>query len=404
MNILFLTLGYPDANGTNLYTDLIDEISNNGNKVYVVTSLERRFRRKTTLNKKKDIEVLRVKTGNLQKNNILEKGISTLLIEYQFIRAIKKYFNNIKFDLIMYSTPPITFSRVIKMIKKRDGAKSYLLLKDIFPQNAVDLELIKKKGLIYKYFKWMEKRLYLLSDYIGCMSKKNRSYILEQNKYLNENWVEVCPNSINPKTVQDISYNERLVFRKKEGIPEEAIIIIYGGNIGKPQGIAFLEAIIYSNNNRKDIFFLVIGNGTEYYRLRNFIDKRKLENVRVYPYLPKEEFVNYLRISDIGLILLDKRFTIPNFPSRLLSYMEYSLPVIAATDKNTDLKESILEGQYGMWCESGEVEDFTDILDKLLLNKSLIYGMGERARIYLEKKFTVKIASKIILQHFMLKD
>jgi glycosyltransferase involved in cell wall biosynthesis len=402
LNILFLTLGYPNTKETNLYTDLIDEISNNGNKVYVVTSLERRYRRKTTLNKEKDIEVLRVKTGNIQKTNILEKGISTLLIEYQFIREIKKYFNNIRFDLIMYSTPPITFSRVIKVIKKRDGAKSYLLLKDIFPQNAVDLGVIKKTGILYKYFKWKEKSLYLVSDYIGCMSKKNMSYILEQNKYLNKNWVEVCPNSINPKTVQNLTSKERAIFRKREGIPEDAITIIYGGNLGKPQGIGFLEAVIFSNNNRKDIFFLIIGNGTEYYRLKKFIDKRKIENVRIYPYLPKEEFANYLRIADIGLILLDKRFTIPNFPSRLLSYMEYSLPVIAATDENTDIKEIIVEGQFGMWCESGEVEAFTDIIDKLLLNKSSIYDMGEKARLYLEEKFTVNIASKIILQHFML--
>src|SRR5699024_8531098 len=139
---------------------------------------------------------------NITKTSFLEKGISTLLLEYQYIKAIKKYLYLESFDLILYSTPPITFNSVIKYIKKRDNALSYLLLKDIFPQNEVDLGLFKKHSIINMYFRYKEKQLYRNSDAIGCMSKANVNYIIKNNKIKKEK-IEVNPNS-----VQIIEYKE----------------------------------------------------------------------------------------------------------------------------------------------------------------------------------------------------
>ena len=130
------------------------------------------------------------------------------MIESQFLNAIKKYFADIKFDLILYPTPPITFVKVVEYVKKRDGAKTYLLLKDIFPQNAVDIGMMSKtgvKGLLYKHFRRQEKKLYAISDCIGCMSLANMDYIIKHNPEVESKKVEVCPNSIE---VIDKSVNE----------------------------------------------------------------------------------------------------------------------------------------------------------------------------------------------------
>lgn len=398
MNILFLTLIYPEGErASNLYIDLMKELKSKGNNVYVATSLERKNRRKTFFGIQQGINVLRVKTGNIQKINIIEKGISTLLIEYQFMNSIKKYFNNVKFDIIIYSTPPITFEKVINMVKKRDGAKSYLLLKDIFPQNAVDMRMIKKNGILHKFFLRKEEKLYRISDYIGCMSEKNKEYLLENNKYIDINKVEVCPNSIRPSKVNHLSYEERMKLREKLGIPSEAVIFIYGGNLGKPQGINFLIDIINYNKERTDIYFLIIGAGTEYSKLEEFISRENPKNTKLYSFLSKQEYDDYLKIADVGLILLDSRFTIPNFPSRLLGYMDYSLPVIAATDVNTDIGKVIVDGKFGYWCESGSLNDFNNIIDILLKDKELIKAMRINSRKYLEENYTAEKSAEIII-------
>lgn len=171
MNILFLTLlDFDSINQKNIYTDLLREFIKNGHEVYAISPVERRTKRKTQLLAGEHNQILRLKIGNTQKTNIIEKGISTISIESLFIAGIKKYFSDVKFDLVIYSTPPITFCNAIEFVKRRDGAKTYLLLKDIFPQNAVDLGMMRKsgiKGLIYKVFRNKEKKLYRISDYIG---------------------------------------------------------------------------------------------------------------------------------------------------------------------------------------------------------------------------------------------
>ena len=148
MNILFLTTGkYTGIESHALYPDLLREFRRHGHTVYSVSSYEKRTGKQTELIEENGAYSLHVKIGNITKCGMVEKGISTLLIEGQYLRAIKKYLSDVKFDLVMYSTPPITLVKVIEFIKKRDGAKSYLLLKDIFPQNAVDIGIMKKTGL-----------------------------------------------------------------------------------------------------------------------------------------------------------------------------------------------------------------------------------------------------------------
>lgn len=133
MNILFLTISRINSLKTRgIYADLMNELRDRGHKIYIASPTERRFGEPTHLIEEDGVEILKIKTLNVQKTNVIEKGIGTLLLEGQFDRAIRKQWANVKFDLVLYSTPPITFNKVIRAIKKRCGARSYLMLKDIF--------------------------------------------------------------------------------------------------------------------------------------------------------------------------------------------------------------------------------------------------------------------------------
>ena len=156
MNILFLSLSFSTSKHKSFYEDLLCEFQKRGNKVYVACANERSSEEQDGLYAKDGMTILRIRIGNITGNiGIIEKGISTMTIDSLFLKAIRKVYYDVKFDLIIYPTPPITLVNTITKIKKRTGAKTYLLLKDIFPQNAVDLALMQKngiKGLIYKYF------------------------------------------------------------------------------------------------------------------------------------------------------------------------------------------------------------------------------------------------------------
>lgn len=398
MKILFLSIGnLKNLDEKSLYPDLIREFKNNGHEMYVVCSNERRNGQKTKLVIESGINVLRVKTGNITKVNIIEKGISTLLIESQFKNAIKKYLRGVRFDLIIYSTPPITFAGVISYIKKRDNAKTYLLLKDIFPQNAVDIGMMSKTGvksIIYKMFRKKEEKLYKISDYIGCMSQANVDYVLKHNPYINPDIVHVNPNSIEVREIERDSDKKKEIYNKYN-IPQTATTFIYGGNLGKPQGIPFFIECLKANADKPDRFFVICGTGTEYHKLQAFIDEYKPQNVLLINGLPKAEYEEFVKAFDVGLIFLDHRFTIPNFPSRLLSYMQSKMPVLACTDPNTDIGKIVTENGFGWWCESNSVSTFTKKVETAI--SADIETLGTNGFEYYRKNFTSKISYEIIM-------
>lgn len=400
MNILFLTLSdFDSVKERNIYTDLLRCFSGKGHNVYAISPSEKRKAQHTEVLVDQNAQILKVKIGNITKCGMIEKGISTLKIEDQYIRAIKKYYSDVRFDLILYSTPPITFGKVIEFIKKRDHARSYLLLKDIFPQNAVDLGMFSPKGPIHAFFKRKEKKLYEQSDYIGCMSQANVDYLLKHNPWIDPKKVEICPNSIEPVTIQKKDTMIRKI-REKYGIPMDKTIFIYGGNLGKPQGMEHIIACLKACANHPKAHFVIAGSGTEYAKLRGFLDQTPLSNVQLLYQLPKEDYELLANTCDVGLIFLDHRFTIPNFPSRLLSYMQAAMPVLACTDVHTDIGQIIEAGSFGYWCESREPEKFKEKIDQLCVGKEKLYEMGKNARAYLEAHYTASQAYEIIIKHF----
>ncbi len=399
MNVLFLTTGrMGNVEDHGLYPDLMRQFRDKGHNVYHVSTYERRTNKKTAYVEENGTYALRVRIGNLTKCNVIEKGLSTILIESQFKAAIQKYLSNVKFDLVLYSTPPITLVNVIRHIKKRDGAKSYLLLKDIFPQNAVDLGMMAKSGLkapIYWYFRRKEKRLYAISDRIGCMSQTNVDYVLKHNPEIDPGKVEICPNSVEVRDMR-VSAQVREELRTKYEIPLDKKVFVYGGNLGKPQGIPFITECLAERMNDPDAYFLIVGDGTEYKKLETFFDREKPDNMKLLKRLPKEDYDRLAAACDVGLIFLDHRFTIPNFPSRLLSCLQAGLPVLCCTDPNTDIGKVCVEGGFGWSCESNDVKAFSDTVDAAL--QANLAAMGNAGFSYLREHYTVQGAYEIIMK------
>lgn len=401
MNVIYISIStLPHMSKHSISVDLLREFVRGGHSVYVLASLEKKYNKETTLSEEAGCHVLRVKIGNNKKANLIEKGITNLRLPNQYIHALKTYWADVKFDLILYPTPPVTHFNTVSFLKKRDGANTYLLLKDIFPQNAVDVGVMANsgpKGLLYRYFRKVEKKLYAVSDYIGCMSQANVDYVLEHNPELEPTKVEICPNCVEVID-RSVDAQTRKSIREKYGIPLDKKVFIYGGNLGKPQGISFLIDCLRSQKDKTDCYFLTVGDGTEYRKLEAFMDQEKPANARLMKRLPKEDYDAMVGACDVGLIFLDHRFTIPNFPSRSLAYMQARIPVLAVTDPNTDIGKVIVDGGFGWWCESNNVNEVGRVIDAII--KEDLNKMGNNGFEYLMNNYTVEKQYHIIMEHF----
>jgi glycosyltransferase involved in cell wall biosynthesis len=398
MNILFLTLAY-SLERNNLYTDLMDEFVKQGHSVFVCNPNERKSFGKTFCTNRNGVQVFSIPTGKITKTNFIQKGINTVLLEHRYCKSISQMdIPNI--DVVIYSTPPITFLKVVKKVSKKFSSIKYLLLKDIFPQNALDLNIIKTKGLLYTYFRNVEKKLYQISDIIGCMSPANKKYLIEHNPEIDERKICLAYNCINPHDFVQKAHPDELL--STYSIPSNTVRFIYGGNLGKPQGISFLIECIDKFKFDSEIFFVIIGSGTEFTGLKKYLDTNAIKNVQLMKSLPKEKYQEILSCMDVGMIFLDHRFTIPNFPSRVLDYMDVGLPILACTDVACDVKQEICDTGAGFWCESKDVESFGKIVNTIKADKTVLSNMGLKSRELLIEKYNVRLVAQNMIEQVVL--
>lgn len=398
MNILFLTMNvFTDVDMHNIYSDLMLELIARGHRPFIVTPRQKSTGEKTARTDYPTYTLLTVQIGNTAGVSLIEKGISTVTLSGRYYRAVRKYLGNEKFDLILYSTPPITLAEPVRKLKKLFGCPTYLMLKDIFPQNAVDLGMFPKSSPIYRYFRAQEKKLYRVSDRIGCMSPANVEYLLANNPGIPAENVEICPNGIIPHESVDRSAARKALHQKFD-IPEDTVVYLFGGNLGRPQGLPALVKCLRALKGREDCFFLICGSGTDALIIDDFTAQEQPENVRRCPLMPKEEYDEVAAGCDVGVIFLDPRFTVPNFPSRALSYMENRMPLLVCTDAATDIGTIAEANDFGVACSSADPASVLAAVEKL--QRADRAAMGANARSYLDDHYTASHTCERILQFY----
>lgn len=400
MNVLFISLlDFSTFDEHNIYTDLLLEFIENKHKVFAISPVQERRKGLLRVISVGDSRISKPFVGPVQKSSYIRKGIAIILLESKIRKAVIKSFGGVKFDLILYTTPPVTFAKTIAYVKRRDKAKTYLLLKDIFPQNAVDLGALSEKGfkgLFFKFFKSKERKLYSISDIIGVMSPKNKEYLRQHNSYINTDKIEVNPNSERPIQIQ-VSSDKKKEYFELYQIPTNKKVLVYGGNLGPAQGVDFILKCVEANEKRLETFLVIVGSGTEFMRVNDFIVNRSIVNSILIPKMPRERFEILVSCCDIGLVFLDYRFTIPNFPSRLLTYMQCKKPVIVASDPNTDIGTIVEHNQFGYFCYSNSVQGFFSCVDRLLAENLIEKGINSYR--FFSENFTSKKSYDIIMKH-----
>lgn len=216
------------------------------------------------------------------------------------------------------------------------------------------------------------------------MSGANIAYILAHNSIPKEK-VVLFPNT---KSVATAPEKTKAEIRKIFGIPLDKTVFLFGGNIGIPQSPDYIISCAKALLKEENAFLVIVGRGTHAAYVKNALTQ--YDNFRILEDLPRDTYERLLFSCDVGLVFLDKRFTIPNFPSRILSYMNAKLPVLAAIDDTSDLRELISSAGCGFCCRSDNTEDFMLYAKRLLLNPDLQKEMGECGFRYFKEHLTAE--------------
>lgn len=394
MRVLFLALSYSDVQKeSNLYSDLVEELVALGLRVKVVAPASDASQVGERI--EGGTQVLRVQCGALFNTNTLTKGLNNVLLPLRYFLALRGYLKSWKPDWVMISTPPVTLSPLVWWISRRCSARVYLVLRDIFPQNALDLGLMSWWNPVYWFFRVLERLLYRCASDIGCMSPANCQYVLMHNQMVRSSTLHLLPNWIAERHISD--QTRPMNMRAQWGAVEQDLLCVFGGNLGRPQSPNFLLDAARRVEGNPRIRFVIVGTGTESQQLKKRIEAENLPNIIMRDRLPRDEYQQLIATADLGIILLNSHFTIPNIPSRLMGYWAAGLPVLAATDTATDLNEAFL-AKYsgGRWVTMGDVEGFVEQLSWFADHREQARRMGLNGQRAVRQHFTARIAAETI--------
>lgn len=399
MNILFIFSRHSEnPNDSTLTKDLSDEFSKQGNGVTVVTMLEKKYNRETQLKIENGYEVLRVKTGNyFNLKSKIEKGITVLTMPREIKREVIKKLGDKKYDLIITHTPFISSEAIVKPLKEYFNCPAFLILWDIFPQNGKDISLINNY-ILFNFFKWKEKKMLSIYNRILCMSEGNMEYMKENYPYLKKDSIRLLRNWAVKKPKEIVNKQE---IREKYGYKEEDFIAIFGGNMGKPQKLENVLSLAEKVLDYEDIKFLFIGSGTEKDRLEKWSKDKNLKNVKFLNQVLREDYEKLTAACDIGIVSLDERFTVPNFPSKTTDYFKLNLPILASLDNCAAKDYGIFlteKAKGGVFSQAGNIEQLYEKFMLLYNDDKLRKELGENGRKYYEENLGVDKAYETIMR------
>ena len=384
MRIALITDTFPPLrnSGAVQLRDLVCDFARQGHSVFVLLPAPGQLER-WHLQEFDGATVVRLKAPQSKDVNYFRRTLAELAMPFYMLWNFRKSpFFGICFDGVVWYSPSIFLGPLVQTLKKRHGCRSYLIIRDIFPEWAADMGLMSRR-LIYRFFKAVANYQYSVADVIGVQTSGNLQYF--------EGWqrrsgreLEVLQNWLdNPSPVPcsiDVD-NTSLAGRK---------IFVYAGNMGVAQGMDIILELADRFSSRNDVGFLLVGRGSEVSRLTAMVDRRELDNVIFCDEINPDEIPGLYAQCSIGIVCLDPRHKSHNIPGKFITYMRSGLPVLANINKGNDLAKIIRDERIGELCESNQLDDLLQIAERLLDHLENDPAVPIRCRELFQREFSVE--------------
>lgn len=336
------------------------------------------------------VRVLRLKAPRTKDIDYVRRTIGEFLMPFAMRRHLRRCpLANERWDGVVWYAPSIFHGPLANSVKKASGCKGYLIVRDIFPDWAVDMGLMGR-GLPYRFFDAVARYQYSVADMIGVQTPGNRSYF-ERWQQMPGRKLEVLQNWL------DKPANARCAIRINETSLAGRKVFVYAGNMGVAQGVGILLDLAERFSGRADVGFLFVGRGSDAQRLRLDAQTRGLTNVLFFDEIHPDEIPDLYSQCTIGIVALDPRHKSHNIPGKFLTYMQSGLPVLANVNAGNDLATMIREERVGQVCESNQVDELLGLANRLLREIDDDPSLPQRCRNLFEREFSSEHAVRQIV-------
>jgi hypothetical protein len=335
------------------------------------------------------VNVYRFFAGQIKNQPKIVRLINELLLPKRAWRQLRDTAFQASYDGIIFYSPTIFWGTLVRKLKRYWDCQSYLVLRDIFPQWAVDAGIIKDASIAHKFLQFYEGITYAAADCIAVQSPRNMSFAEGCTRR-----VEVLYNWTLP------SKRRRTPWLREKYNLLDKVILFYGGNIGAAQDMSNLVRLAKSLEAVPAAQFVFLGQGDEVELVKRLIAEHSIKNLIIDKAVSQEAYCDALAEVDVGLLSLHSMHKSHNYPGKLLGYLESGLPVLASLNAGNDLITLINQTDSGFAYANGDDEKLAYSASQLVFSQALRKEKGANARRLLDSHFHVSTAADSIVGFF----
>lgn len=374
MNILILSDQYlPSTRSSSiLINDLIQELLKKNDKVTLITSTPDK---KKNSNKNKNLRIIRVNIFSWNKKNFILKGLNQIFLMTQIILILMK--NNSKFDKAFMYCPPLFLGLISLLIK---NTKKIVNIQDFFPQNAIDLGILKNKFIIL-FLRKIERIVYKHNDFILVNSLNSKKYLIRKYPELKK------------KIIFNYNWTKIRRVNKKKSKKNKIFKFVFGGSLGPAQNLERLLPIFKRLIGKCELH--VFGDGITKEKLKKKVIENNIKNIKIYKTISNAKFMHKLQEYDSGLIALNELNQTPFIPGKFNFYCSSGKNSTAIVHKQCDLNQIIHREKIGfVTCDFNDLKLYNFFKKIIKSNNLKSYDLN--AKKFAIKNLDVKyIANKI---------
>ncbi len=330
--------------------------------------------------------VVRLKAPRMRDIGYVRRSLAELAMPWFMLWNLRKSpLAGARWDGVVWYSPSIFHGPLVSALKRSSRCRAYLIIRDIFPEWAVDVGLMGK-GIVYRFFDAVARYQYSVADVIGVQTPGNRPYF---NSWINRvgRRLEVLPNWLGRAS------DARCSIRVSETRLSGRKIFVYAGNMGVAQGVSVVLALADRMRDRSDVGFLFVGRGSEAERLKAEAVSVGLNSVLFFDEIDPDEVPDLYAQCSVGLVVLDPRHRSHNIPGKFLTYMQSGLPVLALVNPGNDISNLICHERVGQVSEGQNLEEICILAGTLLQQIESDAGLPDRCRALFVREFSVERAA-----------
>lgn len=274
-------------------------------------------------------------TFNVPKKNRL---IKRYLLDVKYAVTSSKYYKQHRDADVIFVQSANTSIFPVMLSKYLLKKPIVYNVQDIWPLNALQISLLKRKSLAYKILDKIQERVYNNASHLVTISKDMKETLVK--KGISSNKISVVHNWSYHDECFNIAVKDNY-FIDKYNIDLDRFNVIYAGNIGKMQNIEIIIEAAKILKDEDNIHFYFVGDGVEKNNYQEKVKDYNLSNVTFLPMQPAAKAHYIYAMADVNVIPLHKGVIKTALPSKTAVCLATGRPIIACLDLNSNFAQSI---------------------------------------------------------------